>query len=383
MVRNLSNISNAAAAAGGGGGGGGAADASQLASNNGFASVDAELDSIRGRTEGFAAGRTVIADAGGILASGSKTEADLVSTSDNNTFTGSNVYQTDLVLNINLQFADDAAGAGNAQCHMLDQDSNLRVAVDSTGVGFFNGAAPQAIACKYQVLDSLVYAQDSQFQITNSNAGTPLQLFSVDGRGLASEIHLRPTGSATSGISVTPTQVILRDNTLISSGKDIFLDGAGVQGGVAFSLNALNSAPVWVNFDTLGPGNTTIFTRSSPVSNNDPTHITSATHPAGANNSNQNANEFDCAASRETRVNANGDLVYRVTLRGRVFKLGGANAGTPLFMLPAGYRPTRTVNYFSRQDTGSSISIMTLLATGVCTMHAGSIATIDVSYWTN
>ena len=314
MVR---NISNANVNGGGGEGGGGPVAANAVGSNNGYSSVDAELDALTGRIGGFTPMRLIAADAGGLLASGSNIEADLVSTSDNTTFTG-----------------------------------NLSI-------------------------------RDAPFLLTSSNGGAPLELFSVDASSLAGEVHIRPTGIVTSGLSVTPTQVILRDNTMISSGKDVFLQGTGVQGGLAFSINALNSAPSWVNFDSLGAGDNTVFTQSDPVSDNDPTHVSSATLPAGGNNSNQNGNEFDCAASRETRVNANGDLVHRVSLRGRVFKLGGANVATPLFTLPEGYRPTRTVNFLSRQDTGSALTIMTILATGVCTMHAGSICTIDVSFWTN
>ena len=201
MVKQLNNqnpVNNAGGGAGGGGGGGGGA-ANAIASNNGFASVDDELDSITAnvatatsRTQGYTAGRTIVADAGGLLSDGTKVEANLISVDANSnviindlgtiqrsitdannivtqteyttyqgcaklaggpaannrqTLTGHNSIQQSLVLNNDLQFADNVGG-GNANCNILDQDGNKRIELNLTGVGFLNGANPPGYCCK-------------------------------------------------------------------------------------------------------------------------------------------------------------------------------------------------------------------------------------------
>lgn len=440
MVKQPNNqnpVNNAGGGGAGEGGGGGAANA--IASNNGFASVDDELDSITAnvatatsRTQGYTAGRTIVADAGGLLSDGTKVEANLISVDANSnviindlgtiqrsitdannivtqteyttyqgcaklaggpaannrqTLTGYNSVQQSLVLNNDLQLADNVGG-GNANCHILDQDGNKRIQINNTGVGFLNSSSPQVVAAKYQTLNSTFYVEDSRFQCTNTNGGSPLQLFSIDGNSLVGEIKLSPTGSSLNGISLIGTagaeQVILRDNVLVSSGKDITVDGSGVQGGLGFSVSQLNAAPIWSPFDILGAGNSTIFTRSSPAADSDPTHVASALLPGGGTNANQQTDDNLCEATRQVRVDALGDLIYFVTLRGRLIKTGGAASSYVLFTLPAGYRPNRKRHFSCQQDFGNNVSHFNINNSGECRVSGGSVMSLDgISFWTN
>jgi hypothetical protein len=270
----------------------------------------------------------------------------------------------------------------------LDQDGNKRVQINNTGVGFLNSASPQLVAVKYQTLNSTFYVEDSRFQVTNTNGGSPLQLISVDGNSLVGEIKLSPTGSSLNGITLIGTagaeQIILRDNVQVSSGKDITVLGGGVVGGLGFSIDQLNAAPVWSPFDILGAGNTTIFTRSSPPVDTDPTHVAGALLPGGGTNANQQQNDNLCEATRQTRINANGDVVYHITLRGRLIKSGGASSTYVLFTLPAGYRPNRKRHFTGRQDFGNNVTHLTINNSGECTASGGSVMSLDgISFWTN
>jgi hypothetical protein len=213
-------------------------------------------------------------------------------------------------------------------------------------------------------------------------------MFSIDGNSLIGEIKLSPTGSSLNGITLIGTagaeQVILRDNVQVSSGKDIIVLGGGVVGGLGFSINQLNAAPVWAPFDLLGAGNQTIFTRSSPPVDTDPTHVAEALLPGGGTNTNQQADDNLCEAARQTRVSTNGDLVFQVFLRGRLIKSGGAASNYVLFTLPTGYRPAKTRHFTGRQDFGSAVTHLTLNNGGQCTASGGSVMSLDgISFWTN
>ena len=169
----------------------------------------------------------------------------------------------------------------------------------------------------------------------------------------------------------------------VSNGKDISVVGPGVVGGLGFSINQLNAAPVWSPFDLLNAGSS-IFTRSSPPVDTDPTHVAGALLPGGGGNANQQADDSLCEAARQTRINANGDVVFQVFLRGRLIKSGGAASNYVLFTLPTGYRPAKTRHFTGRQDFGSAVTHLTLSNAGQCTASGGSVMSLDgISFWTN
>ena len=150
------------------------------------------------------------------------------------------------------------------------------------------------------------------------------------------------------------------------------------------SAAVVGPAPVWTSFDLLGAGSTTIFTRSSPAVDTDPTHVASATLPAGGANTNQQADDNSCAATRQSRLNVDGSLEYFVTLRGRVIKTGGAANTYVLFTIQTGYRPLRKHHFSSQQDFGSSMCHFNINNLGECRMSGGSVLCLDgVSFWTN
>ena len=141
---------------------------------------------------------------------------------------------------------------------------------------------------------------------------------------------------------------------------------------------------MWLPFDILGAGNTTIFTRSSPAADSDPTHVASALLPGGGANANQQADDNLCEATRQVRVDALGDLAYFVTLRGRLIKTGGAASTYVLFTLPAAYRPNRKRHFACQQDFGSNISFFNINNSGECRVSGGSVMSLDgISFWTN
>ena len=166
-------------------------------------------------------------------------------------------------------------------------------------------------------------------------------------------------------------------------------DFDGVVGDVSAVRNDVNvvmAAPTWKPFDTLGAGNTTIFARSNPAADTDPTHATGATLPGGGTNTSQLADDGFCEATRILRV-ASGGLESHVQLRGRLFKQGGASGAEVLFTLPSGYRPLRKHNFSCRLDFSDDVCHFCINNAGECrvTNTSGpSFMILDgVSFWTN
>ena len=154
--------------------------------------------------------------------------------------------------------------------------------------------------------------------------------------------------------------------------------------GITTSAAVVDPAPVWSSFDLLGAGSTTIFTRNSPAADTDPTHVAVATLPGGGTNSNQQADDNLCAATRQSRLNADGSLAYFVTLRGRLIKTGGAANTYVLFTLPTGYRPLRKHHFSSQSDFGNSMCHFNINNLGECRVSGGSVMSLDgISLWTN
>ena len=156
--------------------------------------------------------------------------------------------------------------------------------------------------------------------------------------------------------------------------------------GVRNDVNVVMGAPTWGRFDTLGAGNTTIFARSNPVADTDPTHATSATLPAGGTNTSQLVDDGFCEATRILRL-ASGGLESHVQLRGRLFKQGGASGAEVLFTLPSGYRPLRKHHFSCRKDLGNDVCHFQINNAGECRVtdqSDPSFMILDgVSFWTN
>ena len=151
-------------------------------------------------------------------------------------------------------------------------------------------------------------------------------------------------------------------------------------------VNVVMAAPTWKPFDTLGAGNTTIFARSNPVADTDPTHAAAPNLPAGGTNTSQLVDDGLCEATRILRV-ASGGLESHVQLRGRLFKQGGASGAEVLFTLPSGYRPLRKHNFSCRLDFSDDVCHFQINNAGECRVtnqSDPSFMILDgVSFWTN
>ena len=121
--------------------------------------------------------------------------------------------------------------------------------------GLLEGASPQT---------GPVIRQDGVFSLFNKT------LWSV--RGLY-------FNSAFSGVPSTTKMLGTANSKVVDKTSDF--DGVvGDVSAVRNDVNIVMAAPTWGSFDTLGAGNTTIFARSNPAADTDPTHATGATLPA-------------------------------------------------------------------------------------------------------